>query len=125
MATESLGNTRTMIAGVDLSAQQYRFLRRDAAGQALVALAGGLNHAGILQNAPILGRAATVGTNGRSKVVAGAAITLPANLTSDATGRAVAIAAGTDRILGSAVGGATAAGQIIEIDLDVRNPVGL
>lgn len=122
MATEAPGNSRTMIAAADLSGQQYRGLRADATDKALVAQLGGANFAGVLQNAPILGRAATVVTTGRTKMVAGAAITLPARVTTDANGRAILATTG-QQIIGRAVNAAAAAGIIVEIDLDISGGV--
>lgn len=120
MATMDPTTTRTFIAGADLSAQQYRMLRRTAtADQCLVAQAGAANFAGVLLNAPTSGRAATVVTTGRTKVVAGEAFSLPAKVTSDASGRAVVADTAADYVVGAALEAASGAGQIIEIDLDL------
>lgn len=124
MATMDLGNTRTMNAGADLSSSQYRGLRRTStARQALVAQAGAANFAGVLLNAPTSGRAATVQTTGRVKMVAGEIFTLPAKITTDSTGRAVVADTTNDNVIGVAVTAAAAVGDIVEVDLDITQAV--
>src|SRR6185437_1312613 len=71
---------------------------------------------GVLQNDPVSGGVADVCVAGVSKVVAGAAITLGANLMSDTAGRAItATSAVTNPVIGYALNQATAANQIISM----------
>jgi hypothetical protein len=119
MATMAPDKTRTMTAAADLSAQVYRGARRDANGQALVAQAGAANFAGVIIVPNTSGRVVTVCTRGRVKMYAGEAITLPAKITTDANGRAMVADTAGDYVIGTAVGGAGQAGQIMEVDLDL------
>ncbi|MGH2351770.1 MAG: hypothetical protein ACRDJN_09175, partial [Chloroflexota bacterium] len=59
MAYEIPGHTNTLVAAVDLSGQQYRFVVVNASGQAAIP-ALGARAIGVLQNAPEAGEAGTV-----------------------------------------------------------------
>jgi hypothetical protein len=71
---------------------------------------------GILQNTPASGQAADVGLLGVSKAVAGAAISAGALLQSDANGRVIT-QTGSGAVVGRAIEAATAANQVITIEL--------
>jgi hypothetical protein len=71
---------------------------------------------GVLQNDPASGAVCQIAYSGVSKVVAGASITLGANLMSDTAGRAItATSAGTNPVCGYAMNQATAANQVISM----------
>ena len=64
----------TLVAGADLSAKQYTFVKLDSSGQAVAAAAATDIPIGVLQNAPTSGQEAEVLVVGGTKIVAGAAI---------------------------------------------------
>jgi hypothetical protein len=102
----------TQKAGADLSALQYRFVKRNAAGDVISASVLGERTFGILENKPKSGEAATVHVGmGLMKVVASAAIAMDAPVTTAADGRAVTAGAG-HHIHGRAMIAAGAAGEI-------------
>lgn len=113
MSYEEKLTSISLTADGDQSANQYKFLKGDTTGVALQDGAGGVC-IGVLQNKPDDGEIAEVGIAGVSKVVAGGAVALWANVQSDATGRAEAAAA-ADYSQGIALEAATAAGQIIAV----------
>jgi len=92
-------------AGADLSAKQYYFVKQHStAGQCVVAGAGEAA-LGILQNAPASGAIARVRMFGRSRLVAGAAISIADPVASGAAGKGkTAVKASTNT---SDAGGAT------------------
>lgn len=119
MAYEIVGKTDgNHIAAADLSTHQYKFCVLDANQQVALASALGQNAYGVLQNKPLLGQSAALWLDGsHSKVVAGAAIAVNAQVTTAADGRAVTAAA-TQVILGRAMTPAAAAGEIITVYLE-------
>jgi hypothetical protein len=86
----------TLVAGADLSAKQYTFVKLDSSGQAVAAAAATDIPVGVLQNAPTSGQEAEVLIVGGTKIVAGAAISEGAQIGTGSTGKAVALVAGTD-----------------------------
>ena len=73
---------------------------------------------GVLQNDPLSGAVADVCIGGISKAVAGASITLGAALMSDTSGRVITqTSPGTNPLVGWALNQATAANQIISIQV--------
>lgn len=117
MAFEVTGSTLPAVtAAADLSAQQFRFVKITAAKAINLAGAGDAV-AGVLQNKPISGQAATVwGVGSVSKVVAGAAVAAGAFVTPDASGDAVTAGTG-NYIAGEAIDAAAGAGSIISVQL--------
>lgn len=110
----------TRKADADLSASRYLFVVPTASNGC--ALAGANSRAlGVLQNKPKSGEAATVLTEGQTKVVAGGAFAIGDYVKSDAAGKAVQVAAeaaGTIvELLGIALEAAGAAGDTVEIQL--------
>lgn len=78
-----------------LGSQKYIFMIATAAGQANQATnATSSTLLGVLQNAPKVGEAATIAFKGLSKVVAGGAVSANAIITTNASGRAAAVASG-------------------------------
>lgn len=115
-------------AGADLSALQYTFVKLNASGQ-VVAVAAATDIAiGVLQNIPKSGQLASVVVVGGTKVVASAAITLPAIIGTTASGQAVKLVPGTDItkfVLGQAEGPqgvAGAANDLITIFVNCTTP---
>jgi len=103
-----------LVAAADLSGKQYHVMRLSAAettNQASLATDSAI--AGVLQNKPESGEAATVAYAGFSKVVAGAAVSANALITSNSSGRAVAVASG-GMAIGRAMIAAGADGDVIE-----------
>jgi len=60
MAVMQSRDTRSFVAGEDLSAKQFKFVTLESDGQVDVADSAGENCIGILLNAPTAGAAATV-----------------------------------------------------------------
>jgi hypothetical protein len=127
MATYREALVVSFVAGADLQNYPFAPVRLDTTGR--VVLAGANERAiGILQNKPNAGEAASVMLYGISKAVAAGAITIGSPVVAAANGRVSAAGAfhnhGTassnpptaqQRILGFALTGATAAGQVIEV----------
>lgn len=100
-------------AAADLTGKQYHLVRLSAAwtvNQASEALHASL--IGVLQNKPKSGEGATVADGGTSKVVAGAAITAGAYLTTDSSGRAITVVSNAT-VFGTALTAAGATGDVI------------
>lgn len=124
MAYEQFGPFITAPAGVDLSASQYKAVKLDADGNAVLAGAGEFA-VGILVDDPKLGQTATIQVSNVSKAVAGAAFQAGDLLTPNATGQlveATVAAANTttgaitgDKVLALALQDAGAAGQIVPV----------
>lgn len=115
----------SFVAGADLSALQYTAVKLNSSGQVVAVAAVTDIPIGILQNAPLSGATAEVLIVGGSKVIASAAITLPAVLGVDASGRAKKLAAGTDTtqyIVGQADVAAGATGDIISAVFNFATP---
>lgn len=114
----------TLVAGEDLSAKQYTFVKLNSSGQAIAAAAATDVPIGVLQNAPTSGQEAEVLVVGGTKVVAGAAITLPANIGTGATGKAVALATTdtTKYVVGQLVTASAADGNIVTAVINCSNP---
>jgi hypothetical protein len=108
----------TLVAGADLSALQYYFVKLNANGQAVACAAATDVPVGVLQNAPLSGQEAEILIVGGTKIVVGAAISLPSAIGTGATGKAVALTTTdtTKYVVGSLL---TASGA----DLDVVTAV--
>jgi hypothetical protein len=114
MATMLSRDTRTFVAGSDLTAAQFKFVSLAADGQVDVTAAAGGNAIGILSNNPDVGQAATVTVTGGYMVEAGGTITAGDQVQSSATGTALLAATG-DVVLGYALEDAVV-GQIMRIE---------
>jgi len=115
----------TLVAGADLSAKQYTFVKVNSSGEAIAAAAATDIPVGVLQNAPIAGQEAEVLIVGGTKVVAGAAIAEGAQLGTSATGKAVALVAGTDTtkyVVGTLLTESAADGNIVTAVINCANP---
>lgn len=119
--------TYTGVPGTPGSAEpnygkQYTFVKVTGAHQVGLVTANTDLAVGVLQNKPqVTGQAATVGYQGVSNVIAGAAVTAGDKVSSDATGRAITTpGTGSPVVLGIALASATAAGQLIPVLLRVN-----
>lgn len=123
MATTQLAayNTITVEAGEDLSAKQFRFVKLNSSGKAVVSGAGD-PAIGVLQNKPESGYAAEIQIGGIAKVEVDAAVTAGDKLMSSADGQA-ATKTGTNNSLGFAMETAATAGIRIGIALNSSDGV--
>lgn len=115
----------TLVAGADLSAKQYTFVKLNASGQAVAAAAATDIPIGVLQNAPTSGVEAEVLVSGGTKIVAGAAIGEGALIGTSATGKAVALVAGTDTtkyVVGTLLTESAADGNIVTAVVNCAAP---
>jgi len=119
--TENM-QTRSYVAGSDLSAKQFRFVSLAADG-AVDATGAGDAAAGVLLNDPAAAGAAGVAYDGRVTVVCGGTVTRGGEVASDAAGEAVDATTG-DAILGYALE-TGADGQVITIELARGNTLAL
>ncbi len=105
----------SMIAGADLSAAQFTFVKMNTTDSTVVAAGNADAAFGVLINTPTSGAAATVVTHGRVSVTAGTGgLTAGANVGVDADGAGV-VADTSDIIVGIVVD-AAAAGGLATID---------
>ena len=114
MALETPIWNLSLEAASDLSSNQYYAAVVNSSGKAALAGAGA-KIIGVIQNAPIAGEAAAVMVLGRTKGIAGAAVTTGNELEIDANGRFIPLSTGTS--VGFALEDATAAGDIISVVL--------
>ena len=115
MATMQSRDTRTFVAGEDLSTAQFKFVTLEADGQVDLADSAGENCVGVLLVEGEAARAVTVVLTGSVMVEAGGTVTAGGAVATDASGRAVDATTG-DIIMGYArEAGVT--NQVIEIEL--------
>lgn len=91
---------QTAQAAADLSGKLYHMVRFSGAG--LVnqsSLSTDLDYAGVLQNTPRSGEFASIERGGKGRIVAGASASVFALLTTNSSGRAVAVASGSNSIV--------------------------
>jgi hypothetical protein len=115
----------TLVAGGDLSALQYTFVKLNSSGEAVAAAAATDVPIGVLQNAPTSGQEAEVLIVGGTKIVAGAAISEGALVGTSSTGKAVALVAGTDTtkyVVGTLLTESGASGDIVTAVVNCANP---
>lgn len=115
MAIMQSRDTRTFVAGEDLSAAQFKFVTLEADGEVDLADAAGENCIGVLLVEGAAARAVTVALTGSVMVEAGGTVTNGGAVATDATGRAVDAATG-NIIMGYARE-AGVVNQVIEIEL--------
>jgi hypothetical protein len=75
MAADNFYQDITLIAGADLSTHQFKGVKLDAAGAAVLVAAATDVPVGVLQNKPTSGQAATVRVLGVTKFLSGGTIT--------------------------------------------------
>jgi hypothetical protein len=115
----------TFVAGADLSALQYTFVKLNSSGQVIAVAAATDVPIGVLQNAPLSGQEASVVIVGGTKLVASAAITLPTLMIgTTSAGKAVALTVSdtTKYALGSLVSASAADGNIVTAVVNCANP---
>ena len=115
----------TLVAGADLSAKQYTFVKLNSSGEAIAAAAATDIPIGVLQNAPTSGQEAEVLVVGGTKVVAGAAISEGAQIGTSSAGKAVALVAGTDTtkyVAGTLLTESAADGNIVTAVINCATP---
>lgn len=115
MAVMQSRDTRTFIAGEDLSSAQFKFVTLESDGQIDLADAAGENCLGVLINDPAAAEAATVVMSGKVMVTAGGTIAAGAAVATNASGAAVTASAG-NIVMGYATEAAVN-GQVIAIEL--------
>jgi len=104
-------------AAADLSGKQYHIMilsGENAVNQASLATVSTI--CGVLTNKPASGQTAAIQFGGPGRVTAGAAITAPAFITTDSSGRAVAVASG-GMAIGRALQTSAATGDVIDVIL--------
>lgn len=116
MAYEEKLETVTMIAGADLSAAQYCFVKTNSTAKTIVLCGDGEDAFGVLQDKPTSGQAACVAIGGVTKLKIGASVTAGTAISSGANGLGNTSANG-DYMLGYALDGG-ANGEIIPVKLD-------
>ena len=112
MASSNLGYIFSRAAAADLSAKQFYAMTVDSSSEIAVAGAAA-NIAGILQNKPVAGVAASVQTDRISKAVAGALVAAGAFLEIDSSGRFITLASGIS--VAQALSGAAAADDLFTV----------
>lgn len=125
MPNETFVWDETFYANEDLSAKQFYIVKSTGLSGAnkLAALClsstgtGSKCAIGVLQNASSSTHAVIVRLMGRTKVVAGAAVSYGDFITPNGSGQAISVATSGARVLGIARSASTASGQIIEADL--------
>jgi hypothetical protein len=113
----------TLVAGADLSALQYTFVKLNSSGQAIAVAAATDLPIGILQNAPTSGQEAEVLVVGGSKLVLGGTVAAAAVVGTSSAGAGVAIVHGTDTtkyaVAQAVTGGAS--GEIVTVVVACAN----
>jgi hypothetical protein len=116
MAVMQSRDTRTFLAGEDLSSAQFKFVTLEADGNVDLADSAGERAVGVLLNKPdASGKAATVAMTGKVMVVAGGSVTAGDEIATDASGDAVT-ASSTNIVMGYALEDAVD-GQVFAIEL--------
>lgn len=115
MATQGSQIRESMVAGADLSAKQFTFVKMNTTDRTVISATNADAAFGVLINKPASGEAATVVTHGRVIVEVGTGGLTAGDLVgADANGEAVT-AATSDIVLGICVDGASA-GERATID---------
>ena|SRR6056297_1911751 len=115
MATNGHQIRESFVAGADLSAAQFTFVKMNTTDRTVIAAGNADAADGVLINDPVSGAAATVVTHGRVQVLCGTGgLTAGANVGVDANGAGV-VAATNDIIVGKCVD-AGGAGEYATID---------
>jgi hypothetical protein len=127
MAADNFSNDITLIAGADLSTHQFKGVKLDANGAAVLIAAATDVPIGVLQNKPTSGQAATVRVTGVTKMLSGGTITAGGVTGRIRSSNGTAIAAQalgtgpTEFILGQALQ-SNASGDVFKAIIDCINP---
>lgn len=119
MAVQESRETRTFIAGEDLSSSQFKFVTLEADGQVDLADGDAERCIGVLSNDPTSGSEATVVISGKTMVTAGGTVTAGDEVCTDTSGDAVELStssSATAITMGYALEDA-ANGQVFGIEL--------
>ncbi|CAB4158439.1 hypothetical protein UFOVP711_4 [uncultured Caudovirales phage] len=114
----------TLVAGEDLSAKQYYFVKINTSGQAMLCSGATDKPIGVLQNDPASGEEAVVTVVGGSKVVASASIDEGVLIGTASTGKADAKVPGTDTteyVAGTVILASGADGEILTALINCAN----
>lgn len=106
MATQNPNDSLTLEAAADLSTKQFYLAKLDANGKAVLAAAGTDKIIGAIEEPAKLASAAKVNTGGVIKVVAGGAVAIGDDVTSDANGKAITTVTVGNRTIGIALAAA-------------------
>ena len=107
--------TFTLNAAADLSGKRYHLMRQSAEGSCnMASLSTNSALVGVLQSKPESGENASIAYLGKSKVVAGGAVTAGVMITNNSSGRAAAVASG-GMACGRALQAAGADGEVISV----------
>jgi hypothetical protein len=115
----------TLVAGEDLSAKQFYFVKINTSGQAVACSGATDKPIGVLQNDPTSGKEAIVTVVGGTKVVAGASIDEGVLIGTGSAGKADAKVPGTDTteyVVGQVILAAGADGEILTAVVNCSNP---
>lgn len=115
MAVMQTRDTRSFIAGVDLSSAQFKFVTLESDGFVDLANSAGENCIGVCLAGAAAGNAVTVAISGKVMITAGGTVAAGAALQTDAAGDAITAATG-DYVMGYALE-AGVDGQIIAMEL--------
>jgi len=117
MSQSTRENERTFLAENDLSSSQYYIVKLGTNDNEVALSAAATDgHIGVLQNDPTSGESALVRFGGTTKVEAGgSSISKGDPVTANASGQATNTSSEGDRIIGFALEGASAGGDIIEV----------
>jgi len=121
MAIKAVGTDISVVAGADLSAQQFRGVKVNSSGLAVVANATDLNQIGVLQNNPGNGQTGTIRITGVTKAKAGGTVAAGDRVTTDANGAFITATTGK-QVCGIALTGA-ASGDVFTVLLSERGVV--
>ena len=125
MAWTIPGFTFTRVAGADLRALQYYYVKLSTTDTVVVCAAATDVPIGILQNAPTSGQEAVIMATGISKVNSNAALSIGNLIGTAADGQADAKTAGTDTteyVVGVVLEASSAAGELATCTVNTLNP---
>lgn len=115
----------TLVAGADLSSDQYKFVKINSSGQAVLCSGATDKPIGVLQNNPVSGGEASVTVVGGTKVLSSASIDEGVLIGTNSAGKADAKVPGTDTteyVVGQVILAAGADGEILTAVINCSNP---
>lgn len=113
MAVDRFEVDETLVTAADLTGKRYYGVKRNGSGLAVLATAGVVW--GVLQDEQISGRAVPVRRRGVSKVICGGVVAIDAYVTTDASGKFVAVTPGAVSAYSQVIGQAREAGILNDI----------
>lgn len=125
MAFEIPGFKLTLVAGEDLSAKQYRYVKMNASGEAVVCTAVTDKPVGILQNAPASGGEAEIMCDGVSKLSSDEALAINDVVGTSADGQGQVVVVGTETTVyanGIVLEASSAAGELASVLFNCMSP---